>query len=163
MSDLNCNERACQTEHGTPEDLKVGLIRRKTLLCQTEHGTLEGLKLRSPFRICSGISLSSGEAPPLQDQDLLWDQPHIRTRICSGISLSSGEAPPLQDQDLLWDQPLIRTRICSGISLSSGEAPPLQDQDLLWDQPHQVLSFRDIKAVSVEIKSEMNPVLGVFY
>ncbi|KAK1897286.1 2-C-methyl-D-erythritol 4-phosphate cytidylyltransferase [Dissostichus eleginoides] len=124
-------ERACQTEHGTPEDLKVGLIRRKTLLCQTEHGTLEGLKLR--------------------------------TRICSGISLISGEAPPLQDQDLLWDQPLIRTRICSGISLSSGEAPPLQDQDLLWDQPHQVLSFRDIKAVSVEIKSEMNPVLGVFY
>ncbi|KAI9514489.1 hypothetical protein NQZ68_032877 [Dissostichus eleginoides] len=56
-------ERACQTEHGTPEDMKVGLIRRKTLLCQTEHGTLEGLKLRSPFRICSGISLSSGEAP----------------------------------------------------------------------------------------------------
>ncbi|KAJ4943852.1 hypothetical protein JOQ06_006346, partial [Pogonophryne albipinna] len=38
-------ERAGQTEHGTLEDMKVGLIRRKTLLCQTEHGTFEDWKL----------------------------------------------------------------------------------------------------------------------
>ncbi|KAI4792296.1 hypothetical protein KUCAC02_033477 [Chaenocephalus aceratus] len=182
-------------------------------LSSGEAPPLQDLLWDQPLiRICSAISLSSGEAPPLQDllcdqphqdQDLLWDQPHISSsgeapplldqdllwdqplqvkprpsRICSGISLSSpspsgpgsalgsaspGEAPPLQD--LLWDQPLqVKPRpfrICSGISLSSVEAPPLQD--LLWDQPLQVLSFRDIEAVFVEIKSELNPGPGVFH
>ncbi|KAF3834661.1 hypothetical protein F7725_027219 [Dissostichus mawsoni] len=73
----------------------------KERACQTEHGTLMDMKERP-----SSVRLNTGQAP-------------------SGSALGSA---------------------------SPGEAPPLQDQDLLWDQPHQVLSFRDIKAVSVEIK-----------
>ncbi|KAI4794232.1 hypothetical protein KUCAC02_032191, partial [Chaenocephalus aceratus] len=134
-----------QKDKGRHEDPCCPGLPPSGLLCSCVPGSALGSASHQvkplPSRICSGISLSSGEAPPLQD--LLWDQPHqvkpLPSRICSAISLSSGEAPPLQDllcdqphqdQDLLWDQPHIS---------SSGEAPPLLDQDLLWDQPLQDL------------------------